>query len=81
MLETAGFGKIRVIDLTDEFRRVTVDLLELESSHEADLRPAVGDELFYGRQIQLEESLEAIDSGLLRRALFLAQRPRAMGSS
>lgn len=76
MLETAGFAKIRVIALTDEFRRVTVDLLELEARYEDNLRPAVGEELFYGRQVQLEESLEAIDAGLLRRALFLAERPR-----
>ena len=75
MLTTAGFESVRRRDLTAEFRRATSTMLEHESRYEDDLRPVVGSEIFYGRLIQLEESLEAIDRGLLRRALFLARRP------
>ena len=75
MLATAGFEKIRTFDLTDEFRRVSADLREQEAAHEDALLPAVGSELFYGRQIQLEECIEGVDAGLLKRALFVASRP------
>jgi hypothetical protein len=76
MLATAGFEAIEVDDRTPEFSDVTRLFLEHEQIHEADLRPAVGSDIFYGRILQLEESLEGIDAGLLKRALFTARRPR-----
>ena len=75
MLAAAGFETIRTFDVTAEFRQASLDILEGEAQHESQLRPAMGDEIFYGRQVQLEESIEGIDDGLLRRALFVATKP------
>lgn len=76
MLATAGFEAIEVDDLTREFDAVTRLFLEHEERYETELRPPVGDKIYYGRIIQLEECLEGIAEGLLRRALFTARRPR-----
>lgn len=76
LLSAAGFEDIVERDRTASFRRVTLDMIELELDHEAELRPAVGDEIYRQRIEQLRGSAEAIEAGLLRRALFLARRSR-----
>jgi hypothetical protein len=73
LLASAGFGEIDELDLTDEYR-VTAKAWLRESTRAArQLEEIFGVEEFRQRQQEREETLAAIEGGLLRRSLFAAQ--------
>ena len=73
LLASAGFGEIAEVDLTDQFR-VTAAAWLHESARAADqLEQIFGAEEFRQGQREREETLAAIEGGLLRRSLFVAR--------
>ncbi len=76
LLRSAGFVRISETDLTSEFLLITRQRLEARERHSADLRQSLGDSEFEEYQSDGRAQLEAIEAGLLRRSLFVAQRPR-----
>lgn len=72
MLRSAGFGDVEETDLTGEFRETTRAWHTARARHEEQLRFEWGDEVYEERQADSLAQLEAIDSGLLQRALFVA---------
>jgi hypothetical protein len=76
LLRSAGFVKVSETDLTSEFLRITRQRLETRERHSADLRQSLGDSEFEENQSEGRAQIEAIEAGLLRRSLFVAQRPR-----
>ncbi len=76
LLRSAGFVAVSETDLTAEFLRITRQRLEARERHAADLRQSLGDSEFEENQSESRAQIEAIEAGLLRRSLFVAQRPR-----
>ena len=62
--------------MTAEFLTTTRAWLDGRSRFERELREADGAALFEERQRDSRVQAEAIEDGLLRRALFVAERPR-----
>ncbi len=75
LLASAGFVRIDETEVTDEYRRVAHAWLNAAVRHEVGLRDALGDAAYEERQSERIEHVAAIDSGLLRRSLFVASRP------
>ena len=75
LLRSAGFTRIRETDVTAEFERVQRALYEAALRHERALRRLQGDEGFEQRQAGRQESLRGLAEGVLRRSLFVAERP------
>ena len=73
LLATAGFGEIEEIDLTDQYRATAVAWLHESARAKEELERIVGIEEFRSGQQEREEAVAAIESGLLRRALFVAR--------
>ena len=75
LLESAGFVRIVVTDVTREFlqtvRRWSTHASELED----ELRSTLGDDLFDEQQTDRKEMITALEEGLLCRALFVGARP------
>ncbi len=76
LLRSAGFVNVSETDLTSEFLRITQQRLEARERHSADLRQSLGDAEFEENQADGRTQIEAIETGLLRRSLFVAERPR-----
>lgn len=76
LLRLAGFVKVSETDLTSEFLRITRRRLEARERHSAALRQSLGDSGFEENQSEGRAHIEAIEDGLLRRSLFVAERPR-----
>jgi hypothetical protein len=76
LLRSAGFGAVREIDATEAFLRTTRAWYEARDRHAAELAEAEGEDLFCERQRDYRLQARAIEAGLLRRALFVAERPR-----
>ncbi len=74
LIRTAGFILKQETDVTKEFRRVQLTLYDANVRHEAGLRLQYGDQ-FAERQRNRLRTLEGIDLGVLKRALFVAERP------
>ncbi|MDH3261412.1 MAG: hypothetical protein OEM81_05355 [Acidimicrobiia bacterium] len=73
LLALAGFEEIDEVDLTDQYR-VTATAWLNESARAADqLEELFGIEEYRQGQQEREETLTAIESGLLTRSLFAAQ--------
>ncbi len=73
LLASAGFGEIDELDVTDEYW-VTAEAWLRESAGAAtQLEEIFGAKEFRQRQQEREETLAAIEGGLLRRSLFAAQ--------
>ncbi len=76
LLHTAGFSNVEEIDVTDEYLRVTQAWLDARERHADELAEVEGEVDFAGRIKENRASVAALGDGLLRRALFVAQRPR-----
>ncbi len=76
LLRSAGFLGVSETDLTAEFLRITRQRLEARDRHAADLRQSLGDSEFEQQQSEAWAQIEAIEAGLLRRSLFVAERSR-----
>ena len=73
LLALAGFGKIDEVDLTDQYRVTAAAWLHESARATEQLERVFGTEEFRRGQQERQETLTAIESGLLRRSLFTAQ--------
>ncbi len=76
LLSAAGFSNVEEIDVTDEYLRVTQAWLDARERHADELAEVEGEVDFAGRITENRASVAALRDGLLRRSLFVAQRPR-----
>ncbi len=76
LLSASGFSNVEEIDLTDEFLRVAQAWLEARERHADELTEVEGQADFAQRLKENKISVAALRDGLLRRSLFVAQRPR-----
>ena len=74
LLRTAGFVPIEQTDVTDEFLRVQRALLEANERHAKSLGRALGKAQFEERQEGRRRTLRGVEAGVIRRALFVAER-------
>jgi len=74
LLRSAGFARIEETDVTGEFLRTTRAWQEARARYAGELIEAEGEALFRDRQRHYRLQARAIEAGLLRRALFLAER-------
>lgn len=74
MLRAAGFGDVTELDVTADFERTARASYEGRTRYATELARAEGESSFRERQSDLRAQLRAIESGLLRRSLFVAQR-------
>ena len=77
LLRSAGFVRVQETDVTAEFARTQRAFFEASVRHERALRRVQGDEAFEQRQSDRRNALRALELGLLRRALFVAERPES----
>ena len=80
LLRSAGFTNIRETDVTGEYLRVQRAMYEANERHARALRRAQGNERFEERQRNRLRTLDGIGAGILRRSLFVAQRPGRRGA-
>ena len=76
LLRSAGFVRISETKLAAEFLRIARAWLEARERHAAELRQSDGESQFEQKQAEDRREVEAIEAGLLRRSLFVAERPR-----
>lgn len=74
MLESAGFARVEEVDVTEAFLATTNGWYEWRERYAAELRQAEGQAAFDERQRDNRLQARATQGGLLRRALFLAER-------
>lgn len=75
LARTAGFVRIQQTDVTDEFERVSRAVYEANERHASSLRRALGVKPFQEAQEGRRKTLQRIEAGILKRALFVARRP------
>ncbi|MDH3294162.1 MAG: hypothetical protein OER95_07560 [Acidimicrobiia bacterium] len=73
LLDLAGFDEIDEEDVTDQYRATAAAWLVESARAREELVKIVGMEEFRRGQNEREESVAAIEAGLLRRALFAAR--------
>ena len=73
LLALAGFEGIDELDITDQYRLAAAAWLGESAGAAKQLQEIFGIEEFGRRQQEREETLTAIDDGLLRRSLFAAR--------
>jgi hypothetical protein len=73
LLRRAGFTSVRETDLTGQFLETARAWYDGRQSHEAELRASCGDAWFEDRQADSRAMIPAIEDGLLRRSLLLAE--------
>jgi len=74
LLRSAGFARIVETDVTEDFLRTTRAWQEARARFADELIEAEGEALFRDRQRRYRLQSGAIEAGLLRRALFVAER-------
>src|SRR3990170_7298810 len=74
LLDAAGFVQVSETDLTDAFLKTTLAWYRARERRSVQLSEAEGEAAFSERQNDSRGQAEAIESGLLRRALFVAER-------
>ena len=74
LLRSAGFAAIREIDVTEDFLRATRAWYEARARYAGQLSQAEGEASFRERQRDYHLQARAIEAGLLRRSLFVAER-------
>jgi len=75
LLNAAGFVDIQEMDFTDEYLRVTRQWGISRQRHADALRRAEGEASFEQSAKENRSAAAAIEAKLLRRSLFVAQRP------
>ncbi len=73
LLASAGFGEIDEVDLTDQYRATAAAWLDESDRATEQLEEIFGVEEYRRAQQERQETLTAIESGLLKRSLFVAQ--------
>ncbi len=76
LLRTARFVNVHEIDVTADYLRVARAWLESRQRHAEELRKVDGEEAVAESLENNRTSVEAIEAGLHRRSLFVAERPR-----
>ncbi len=76
LLRTAGFVEIDEEDATEEYLRIRRITIEARERYAEEFRKAEGEMQFADDQRGKREELAAIEGGLLRRSLLVAERPR-----
>jgi hypothetical protein len=74
ILRSVGFVEITETNATDDYLRIARALAEARERHAEDLRKAHGEAWLSQKQEQDRIKLAAIETGLLRRSLFVAKR-------
>ena len=74
LLRSAGFTGVREVDVTEDFLRATRAWSEARACYAGQLSQAEGEALFRERQRDYRLQARAIEAGLLRRSLFVAER-------
>lgn len=77
LLRSAGFVAIEEADVSDAYLQVQHALYEASERHARGLRRALGATAFEERQRDRQRGIRAIEAGVLRRSLFVAERPAA----
>lgn len=75
LLRSAEFVKIVETDVTAAYLHTARGWLEARERHAAELRLPEGEAQFEQKQMQNRAQVKAIQEGLLRRSLFVAERP------
>ena len=73
LLLRSGFKSVKETDLTADFLKTARDWYEGRQSQETPLRGSCGDAWFEERQADSRAMIPAIEEGLLRRSLFVAE--------
>jgi hypothetical protein len=73
LLLRAGFKSVEETDLTAEFLKTARAWHDCRQSQESQLRASCGDAWFEERQSDSHSMISAIEEGLLRRSLFVAE--------
>lgn len=73
LLERAGFGGVREIDVTERYRATARAWLEQAEEMAIELSVVEGREAFRQHQDDRRAALAAVEAGLLRRALFVGE--------
>ena len=74
LLRSAGFTGVRETDVTEAFLRTTRAWYEARARYAGQLSEAEGEASFRERQRDYRLQARAIEAGLLRRSLFVAER-------
>ena len=74
LLRAAGFSNVSQTDVTPEYLRLLRAWTEARERHAAGLREADGEAAFAEKQRENRARLAAIEAGLLRRCLLVAER-------
>jgi len=74
LLDAAGFVQVSETDLTDAFLNTTLAWYNARAHRAAELSEAEGEAAFSERQNDSRGQAEAIEAGLLKRSLFVAER-------
>jgi hypothetical protein len=75
LLASAGFTDIQTVDLTAEFAATARAWIDGWAANESDFTALESAETFAQRQRDRRVQLQAVEEGLLQRALFSATRP------
>ena len=75
LLRSAGFTGIVETGVTAEFGRTLRALHEANLRHAPGLKRALGADVFEDRQKSRVRGMDGVDTGVLRRSLFVAVRP------
>ena len=73
LLHSAGFVHVREKDVTRDYLRAARGYLRANDRHSADLQAVEGVDRFEQRQGERRNQIAAIQAGLLRRGLFIAE--------
>ena len=74
LLRSAGFNAVRETDVTEAFLRATRAWYEARARYAVQLSQAEGEASFHERQRDYRLQAGAIEAGLLRRSLLVAER-------
>jgi hypothetical protein len=75
LLRRAGFIDVVELEGTKEFRDVAAEWIDQWDEHRDVLTEVYGEAEFESRQHDRRLQLRAVEDGLLRRSLFLGDRP------
>lgn len=73
LLDLAGFGENAEVDLTDQYRATAAAWLDESARAAGQLEEIFGVDEHRRMQQERQETLTAIESGVLKRSLFVAQ--------
>ncbi len=75
LLHSAGFVRIEEKNVTAEYLRVQRAYYEANARHARSLRRSLGKAKFEEQQASRKRTVQGIEAGVLRRSLFVAERP------